>query len=73
MESITLKGFLLHIGSQLLENESHLMAVDIMLNAIKKIKEETGYVAEEFNLGGGFGIQYMSDTETRNCHILLTL
>ncbi|MGI6584437.1 MAG: diaminopimelate decarboxylase [Lutisporaceae bacterium] len=65
LESITLKGFHFHIGSQLLENESHLMAVDIMLNAIKKIKEETGYVAEEFNLGGGFGIQYMSDTETR--------
>ncbi len=41
------------------------MAVDIMLNLIKKIKEEVGYVTEEFNLGGGFGIKYLDDTEKR--------
>lgn len=65
LEGIILKGFHFHVGSQLLENESHLLAVDIMLNLIKKMKEEVGYVAQEFNLGGGFGIKYLDDTETR--------
>ncbi|HRS21681.1 MAG TPA: diaminopimelate decarboxylase, partial [Clostridia bacterium] len=64
-EGITIKGLHFHIGSQILENESHIMAVDIMLNLIKKIKEEVGYVTEEFNLGGGFGIKYLDDTEKR--------
>jgi len=64
-EGITLKGLHFHIGSQILENESHIMAVDIMLNIIKKIKKEVGYVTQEFNLGGGFGIKYLDDTEKR--------
>ena len=64
-EGITLKGLHFHIGSQILENESYIMAVDIMLNLIKKIKDEVGYVAQEFNLGGGFGIKYLDDTEKR--------
>jgi len=64
-EGITLKGLHFHIGSQILENESHIMAVEIMLSLIKKIKEEVGYVAQEFNLGGGFGIKYLDDTEKR--------
>lgn len=66
LEGITLKGFHFHIGSQLLNNESHLMAVNIMLNLIKKIKEEVGYVTLEFNLGGGFGIKYLDDAEKRD-------
>jgi diaminopimelate decarboxylase len=65
LEGIILKGFHFHVGSQLLENESHLLAVDIMLNLIKKMKEEVGYVTQEFNLGGGFGIKYLDDTEAR--------
>ncbi|HNT03117.1 MAG TPA: diaminopimelate decarboxylase [Bacillota bacterium] len=64
-EGITLKGLHFHIGSQILENESYIMAVGIMLNLIKKIKDEVGYVAQEFNLGGGFGIKYLDDTEKR--------
>lgn len=66
LEGITLKGFHFHVGSQLLNNESHLMAVDIMLNLIKKMKEEVGYDTLEFNLGGGFGIRYLDDTEKRD-------
>lgn len=66
LEGITLKGFHFHIGSQLLNNESHLMAVNIMLNLIKRMKEEVGYVTLEFNLGGGFGIRYLDDAEKRD-------
>ena len=66
LEGITLRGFHFHIGSQLLNNESHLMAVDIMLNLIKRMKEEVGYDTLEFNLGGGFGIRYLDDTEKRD-------
>lgn len=65
LEGIRLKGFHFHVGSQLLENTSHLLAVEIMLNLIKKIKEESGFVAQEFNLGGGYGIKYKEDDNTK--------
>lgn len=65
LEGIRLKGFHFHVGSQLLENTSHLLAVEIMLNLIKNIKEENGFVAQEFNLGGGYGIKYKEDDDTK--------
>lgn len=65
LEGINLKGFHFHVGSQLLENTSHLMAVEIMLNLIKKMKDEIGFVTQELNLGGGYGIKYKGDDNTK--------
>ncbi len=65
LKSINLKGFHFHVGSQLLENTSHLMAVEIILSLIKDIKEELGYTAQELNLGGGFGIKYTKEDDIK--------
>jgi diaminopimelate decarboxylase len=56
---IDFKGFHFHIGSQIHDNFSHLAATGIAMKLIVDIKDEYGYVAEELNLGGGFGINYL--------------
>jgi len=49
-----------HIGSQIFDIQPFVLAAKIMLGFIKQIKDETGVVIKELNLGGGFGIKYVS-------------
>ena len=56
---IHFKGFHVHVGSQLLSNESHLKAIDQLFVYIKKLKEMYQISIEEINMGGGFGIKYL--------------
>lgn len=58
LENINLKGFHFHVGSQLFDNASHIMATTILLKIIKEMKDKLGFVTEELDLGGGFGIYY---------------
>lgn len=55
---LDLKGLHCHIGSQIFETESFVIASDIMMNFIGQVYKETGCVIKELNLGGGFGIYY---------------
>lgn len=64
-ENINLMGFHFHVGSQLLDNTSHLMAVEIVLGLINSIKDELGYIPRELNLGGGYGIRYKNEDEKK--------
>lgn len=57
-DNIELKGFHFHVGSQLMENDSHLMALDVLIDQLEELKEDLDFTAEEVNLGGGFGISY---------------
>lgn len=66
LECVNLKGLHFHVGSQLLDNSSHLKAVEITLNLIKKLKDELGFITQEFNLGGGYGIRYREEDEARS-------
>lgn len=56
--NIRLRGFHFHVGSQLLENTSHLLALDVVLALIARIEEKTGFRTEVLDMGGGFGIPY---------------
>jgi len=62
-EHIDLYGIHFHIGSQLSENDSHVMAVKIILELLGKLKEKYGFTARELNCGGGFGVHYAGDPE----------
>ena len=64
LSNIELMGFHFHVGSQLLVNDSHLAAVDILMNLIKESKDGMGFETKELNIGGGLGIHY-SDGEER--------
>lgn len=57
-ESVNLKGFHCHIGSQIFEEKSFYSEVYDMIKFLEKIKNECGFCAEELNLGGGFGVYY---------------
>lgn len=62
-EHLDLIGLHYHVGSQLHENDSHIMATDVMLELLADLKEKYGYVPRELNCGGGFGVHYAGDPE----------
>ena len=61
--NIDLRGFHYHVGSQLHDNSSHIMATKIVLNMLSELKEKNGYEAREINCGGGFGVHYAGDPQ----------
>ncbi len=55
---VRLAGFHCHVGSQIFEIDPFRDAADIMVRYIADVKRETGFEAEELNLGGGLGVRY---------------
>jgi diaminopimelate decarboxylase len=62
-KGLDLAGFHFHVGSQLTDNRSHLLAVDRLLAFVEEAGSKTGFVPSELNLGGGFGIRYEGDPD----------
>lgn len=58
LENINFAGLHCHIGSQIFDIQPYEDAVDVMLNIVHSLEQETGYRMEEVDLGGGFGIYY---------------
>lgn len=61
---LRLKGYHCHIGSQIFENQSFILAVEKNLKFISQVKSSLGFEAETLNMGGGFGIWY-TDEDTK--------
>ena len=57
-ENLNLKGFHCHIGSQIFEKQSFMLAAEKMLDFIAEMRNKFGLETEILNLGGGFGIWY---------------
>ncbi|NTW91504.1 MAG: diaminopimelate decarboxylase, partial [Erysipelotrichaceae bacterium] len=51
-------GFHFHVGSQLQETQTHLSALEVVLQLILQVKLRFEIDVKDFNLGGGFGIKY---------------
>ncbi|MCW3060838.1 MAG: diaminopimelate decarboxylase [Capsulimonas sp.] len=60
---VEIKGIHCHIGSQLLDPHTHEQAIDIMVCFMRKIADETGWMPEDLDIGGGLGIRYTEDQE----------
>ncbi|MEI6386765.1 MAG: diaminopimelate decarboxylase [Spirochaetota bacterium] len=58
MGGVALKGFHFHIGSQLFDRASHLLAIGIVLDLLAECRRDYGLVAQDLNIGGGFGVRY---------------
>ena len=58
MEHLCLKGVHCHIGSQIFELEPFELAAQRMVEFMAQVRDRTGYVIEQLDLGGGFGICY---------------
>ncbi|MEG0571115.1 MAG: diaminopimelate decarboxylase, partial [Oscillospiraceae bacterium] len=66
LENIKVCGVHCHIGSQIFEIDPFVLAAEVMLDFIYQVKKETGFVIEQMNLGGGFGIRYTDEDSPRN-------
>lgn len=75
LESVNLVGLHCHIGSQIFETEPFRDAAEVMLKFINEIKQETGHLIEELDLGGGFGIYYSEGDKPKliedYCNVIL--
>jgi RimJ/RimL family protein N-acetyltransferase len=54
-------GIHAHIGSQVLEPEPYLAAVDVVLDLLERLKRDTGFEADVVDVGGGFGVSYTDE------------
>lgn len=59
--NLIMKGFHCHIGSQIFEKQSFVLAADKMMDFIKGVKNLLGFEACVLNIGGGFGIYYTDE------------
>ncbi len=60
---VNFKGIHFHVGSQLFDNKSHLLALETVLQLVKNIKERFNYDVTELNVGGGFGVTYTDEKQ----------
>lgn len=63
---LSLKGFHCHIGSQIFEKCSFVLAAEKCCAFLADLKAELGFETAVLNLGGGFGIHYTKDDPNLN-------
>ena len=64
LESVELAGFHCHVGSQVFDSDVYIRAAEVMLNFVREVKDELGFLASELDMGGGYGVRYVeSDPE----------
>lgn len=56
---INLKGYHVHVGSQVFDEDVFERAADVMTDFIAEMRDRFGYTAEEMNFGGGYGVRYV--------------
>ena len=59
--SLKLLGIHCHIGSQLLDDQTHLDAAGVMVEFLATIRKETGFTCAELDIGGGLGVRYLPE------------
>lgn len=57
-KNLILKGYHCHIGSQIFEKQSFVLAAQKVMDFIAAVEQEIGFSADELNIGGGFGVWY---------------
>ena len=58
---VDLCGFHCHVGSQVFDSSVYLSTARVMLDFVKDIHDELGYMAEELDIGGGYGVRYTAE------------
>ena len=60
-KNVALMGYHCHIGSQIFEKQSFVIAAAKMMDFAAKMKALHGFTLKTLNLGGGFGIWYTDE------------
>ena len=58
---VCLCGFHCHVGSQVFDSSVYLQAAEVMLTFVADMKRELGFVTEQLDIGGGYGVRYVTD------------
>ncbi|MFY9273135.1 MAG: diaminopimelate decarboxylase, partial [Thermacetogeniaceae bacterium] len=58
---LELKGVHCHIGSQIHELGAFRCAAQVMMDFLQEARKDTGWIAEELDMGGGLGVYYSSE------------
>lgn len=66
--NLNLLGFHCHIGSQIFETEPFLAAARIMMGFAADLRDKTGIVVSEIDLGGGLGVKYSQGPDEHGAH-----
>lgn len=61
LKNVKLVGFHCHIGSQVFDSDTFFAASEIMIDFIADMKEKFGFLTQQLNLGGGYGVRYTED------------
>jgi len=61
LSHISLRGFHCHVGSQVFDSDVYLRTADVMLTFVADIYKKLGFLAEELDIGGGFGVRYIDE------------
>lgn len=72
-DSIELKGLHCHIGSQIFDITAFGLTVGVMMDFMRKIREDTGSALEELDLGGGLGIRYTTEDQPADLQYFLAM
>ena len=56
--NLVLRGYHCHIGSQIFEKHSFVLAAKKVMDFMSVMKNHLHFTAEELNIGGGFGVWY---------------
>lgn len=62
---LRLRGFHCHIGSQIFEKQSFVLAAEKCLAFMRDMRDRHAFCCEELDLGGGFGIWYAEGDPAR--------
>ncbi len=60
-KNVHLEGYHCHIGSQIFEKQSFVIAAEKCMDFAAEMKEKLGFTLKTLNLGGGFGIWYTDE------------
>ena len=60
-KNVILEGYHCHIGSQIFEKESFVIAVEKCMNFADEMRDKLGFELKTLNLGGGYGIWYTDE------------
>ena len=70
-EHLTLRGFHYHIGSQIFEPTGFDQAAVRAIEFMKTLHTKYGYVTEDLNIGGGFGIAYVATDDPVDIRVMV--
>jgi diaminopimelate decarboxylase len=59
--NVCLQGYHCHIGSQIFEKQSFVLAVEKCMDFAVQMRDKNGFTIKTLNLGGGFGVWYTDE------------